>query len=188
MANVRELKRRIRSIKNISQVTRAMQMVASSKMRRAQEQALGTRPYAAKAWQVLSHLAGQYGSNELLHPLLTHRSVIRSTELVLITSDKGLCGAFNTNVLRAAVHFMQGLGHPCQVITVGRRGRDFMARHGGRLSAVFTDLPPRPTGLDVTPIARAAIDDFLDMKVDEVYLVYTDFINTLTQKPTVRRL
>ncbi len=188
MANVREIKRRIRSVKNIAQVTRAMQMVAASKMRRAQEQVLATRPYSAKAWEVLIHLAAQRSGSQGIHPLLARRDPIRTTAVVLVTSDKGLCGAYNGNVIRATLHFMQGLGHPVRLVTVGRRGRDFMVRHGGDVIAEFSNLPPRPSLLDITPVARTVIDDFLTGEYDEVYLAYTDFINTLIQKPTIRRL
>ena len=189
MAHVRELKRRIKSIRNIAQVTRAMQMVATTKMRRAQEQALATRPYAAKSWQILTHLAAQHIDIALLHPLLARRATINRTGIVLITSDKGLCGAYNTNVLRTAVHFIGGLGHPVRLITIGRRGREFMLRHGGQVVADFSEmLPPRPSSLDVAPIARAVIDDFQSGRYDEVYLIYTEFINTLSQRPIVRSL
>jgi F-type H+-transporting ATPase subunit gamma len=188
MANIREIKRRIRSVRNIAQVTKAMQMVAASKMRRAQEQVLATRPYSAKAWEVLTHLAAQRGGNQGVHPLLARRDLIETAGIVLITSDKGLCGAYNVNIIRTALGFVKGLGHPVRFITVGRRGRDFMIRHGGNVIAEFSDLPPRPSLLDITPIARTVIDDFLKGDYDEVYLAYTDFINTLTQKPTIRRL
>jgi F-type H+-transporting ATPase subunit gamma len=189
MAQVRELKRRIKSIKNIAQVTRAMQMVATSKMRRAQEQALATRPYAAKSWQILMHLASQHINIELLHPLLAERAPIKNTGILLITSDKGLCGAYATNILRTAVSFAAGLGHPARFITVGRRGREFMLRHGGQVTADFSEmLPPRPSPLDIAPIARAVIDDFQSGQYDEVYLIYTEFINTLSQRPIVRLL
>jgi F-type H+-transporting ATPase subunit gamma len=188
MANVREIKRRIRSVKNIAQVTKAMQMVAASKMRRAQEQVLATRPYSAKAWEVLTHLAAQRGGGPELHPLLTRRAEIQATGIVLITSDRGLSGAYNANIIRATLQFIRGLGHPARLITVGRRGRDFMIRHGFNVIAEFTDLPDRPGLLDVTPIARTVIDDFLKGDYDEVYLAYTSFINTLTQEPTIRRL
>jgi F-type H+-transporting ATPase subunit gamma len=189
MARVREIKRRIRSVKNIAQVTRAMQMVATSKMRRAQEQALATRAYAAKSWQILTHLASQSINVELLHPLLARRTPVRHTGILLITSDKGLCGAYNTNILRTAVHFIAGLGHPVRLVTVGRRGRDFMLRHGWHVVADFSEtLPPRPTSLDVAPIARTIIDDFQNGQYDEVYLIYTEFLNTLSQRPIVRPL
>jgi len=188
MANVRELKRRIKGVTSIAQVTRAMQMVAASRMRRAQEQVLATRPYSAKAWEVLVHLAAQRGGTQLIHPLLAQRAPVTKTGIVLITSDRGLCGAYNGNIIRATLHFMQELGHPVSLITVGRKGRDFMIRHGGNVIAEFSNLPARPSLLDVTPIARAAIDDFLKQDYDEVHLAYTDFVNTITQKPTIRRL
>jgi len=189
MARVREIRRRIRSVKSIAQVTRAMQMVATSKMRRAQEQALATRPYAAKSWQILTHLASQSINVEILHPLLARRAPVRHTGILLITSDKGLCGAYNTSVLRTAVHFIAGLGHPVKLITVGRRGRDFMLRYGWHIVADFSEtLPPRPTSLDVASIARAVIDDFQSGQYDEVYLIYTEFLNTLRQRPIVRPL
>jgi F-type H+-transporting ATPase subunit gamma len=165
-----------------------MQMVAASKMRRAQEQVLATRAYTAKAWEILLHLAAQRDSGQTMHPLLTRRDPIFRTGLVLITSDKGLCGAYNANVIRAALKFIQGLKHSPRLITVGRRGRDFMIRHGAHVVAEFSDLPDRPSVLDVTPIARTAIDDYLAGDFDEVYLIYTDFINTLHQEPTIRRV
>jgi F-type H+-transporting ATPase subunit gamma len=165
-----------------------MQMVAASRMRRAQEQVLATRAYTAKAWEILLHLAAQRDSGQAVHPLLTRRDPIYRTGIVLITSDKGLCGAYNTNVIRAVLRFMQGLKHSPHLITVGRRGRDFMIRHGAHVVAEFSDLPDRPSVLDATPIARTAIDDYLAGEFDEVYLVYTDFINTLRQEPTIRRV
>lgn len=188
MANVRELKRRIKSVENISQVTRAMQMVAASKMRRAQEQVLATRPYSAKAWQVATHLVAQYGSNQASHPLLTHRDEIRATGIVFITSDKGLCGGYNGSIIRATLKFMRGLDHPVRLVTVGRRGRDFMARHGVHIVAEYSEIPDRPSVLDIAPIARTVIDDFLSEEFDEVYLAYTEFVNTLVQEPVLRRL
>ncbi len=166
-----------------------MQMVAASKMRRAQDQVLATRAYAAKAWEVLVHLAAQQrGRGQAVHPLLLRRDRIARTGIVLITSDKGLCGAYNANIIRSALHFMRGLDHPASLITVGRRGRDFMIRYGGQVIAEFSDLPDRPSVIDVTPIARTVIDDFLKGDYDEVYLAHTVFVNTLNQEPTLRRL
>lgn len=187
MATIREIRRRIRSVKNISQVTRAMQMVAASKMRRAQEQVLATRAYAQHAWEVLVDLAGQTGVGAEVHPLLTARPV-ETVGLMLITADKGLCGGMNHNVIRLASRFMLAQPHPVKLITVGKKGRDYMVRYRRDLLAEFTDLPPQPSLTDVTPIVRVATEAFLDGTVDEVYIAYTDFINTITQKPTVRRL
>ena len=189
MASVREIKRRIRSVKNIAQVTRAMQMVAASKMRRAQEQALASRPYAAKAWEILVHLAAQRGNVEQLHPLLMRREEVKNVAIIMITADKGLAGAYNGNIIRAVTRFMRDNNYEnAGLITVGRKGRDFMVRFGRKVFAEFTDLPPQPAVVDISPIARLAVDGFLLGEYDEVYLAYTDFINTLTQEPTIRLL
>ncbi len=189
MASVREIKRRIKSVKNISQVTRAMQMVAASKMRKAQEQALASRPYAAKAWEILLHLSSQRGNVEQLHPLLKQRQEVKNVAIIMVTSDKGLAGAYNGNLIRAVTRFMRdNQRENAAIVAVGRKGRDFMLRYGRNVVAEFTDLPARPTSLDVVPMARIAIDGFLSGEYDEVHLAYTDFVNTLSQIPTVRLL
>lgn len=189
MASVREIRRRIRSVKNISQITRAMQMIAASRMRRAQEQAVASRPYAAKCWEILTHLAAQTGAAQQLHPLLTQRETIQNVAIILITSDRGLAGAYNGNTIRRTTRFMvENKRETASLITVGRKGRDFMARFGRKVIAQFIDMPPRPTALDAASIARIAIDGFLAGEFDEVYLAYTDFINTLIQEPTIRLL
>jgi F-type H+-transporting ATPase subunit gamma len=188
MASEREIRRRIRSVKNISQITRALEAVSASRVRRAQAQVLATRPYAEKAWQVLTHLASQPSQDVRAHPLLTRHDEIFNVGIVLLTSDRGLCGAFNLNMVRATMDFIESHGKPVQLITVGRKGRDLMWRAGYKIVAEFSRLPANPTVLDITPIARTAIDDFLMGRTDEVWLAYTDFINTLRQKPTVKRL
>lgn len=166
-----------------------MQMVAASKMRRAQEQALASRPYAAKAWEILTHLAQQRGNTELLHPLLTQREPVKQIAIIMITADKGLAGAYNSNLIRLVTRFMQEQGRQdAKLVTVGRKGRDFMTRFRRTVIAEFSDLPPRPSSLDIAPIARIALDGFLAGDFDEVYLAYTDFVNTLTQEPTIRLL
>jgi F-type H+-transporting ATPase subunit gamma len=166
-----------------------MQMVAASKMRRAQEQALASRPYAAKTWEILTHLAAQKGNVEQLHPMLASRDQVKNVAVILITSDKGLAGAYNGNVIRATIRFMRSNNREnASLITVGRKGRDFMVRFGRKVLAEFTDLPSRPTSLDISPITRIVVDGFMAGEFDEVYLAYTDFINTLTQEPTIRLL
>jgi len=188
VATVREIKRHIRSVKNIAQVTRAMQMVAASKMRRAQEQALSTRTYSHKAWELLTHLASVVGKGEdEVHPLLQARPV-QNIGLVVFTSDKGLCGGYNHNILRHAVAFLKEPEHPVKVITVGRKGRDFMLRMGVHLTAEFSGIPALPGLNDVLPIARLILDDYTEGVYDLVFLAYTDFVNTLVQRPVIRRL
>lgn len=188
MPSTREIRRRIRSVKNISQVTRAMQMVAASKMRRAQEQVLATRPYSEKAWQILTHLASQRGADEIAHPLLQVREEIKSIGMLLITADKGLCGSYNHNMVQAAARFISELPYPVELVTVGKRGRDAMWRMGQTIVSEFSDLPPQPGLLDVTPIARTVMNSFVSGQVDVVYLAHTDFINTLTQRPAIWQL
>lgn len=188
MPSTREIRRRIRSVKNISQVTRAMQMVAASKMRRAQEQVLATRPYTEKAWHILSNLAAQRGVDESAHPLLQIREQVQTIGMVLVTSDKGLCGSYNHSMIQAASRFIAELPHPVELITVGKRGRDAMWRMRHTIVAEFSDLPPQPRLLDITPITRTVMDSFIAGRYDVVYLAHTDFINTLTQRPAIWQL
>jgi len=188
LATVREIKRRIRSIQNIAQVTRAMQAVSASKMRRAQDQALASRAYADDAWEMLTFLASQYKTGEEVHPLLREREPVKAMALILITPDRGLCGGLPTNMIRAAMHFVREQTVPVHLITVGRKGRDFMVRYGQRLHATFTGIPDQPSMVDITPIGRVVLDDFLAAVFDQVYLGYTDFINVLRHEPVIRRL
>ena len=187
MASLGDIKRRIRGVKNISQVTKAMQTIAASKMRRAEAQVLASRPYAEKAFEVLTYLAQQAGATQLLHPLLTERPV-ENTGLILITSDRGLAGAYNSNIIRAALQFIRRAEKPVHVVTVGKRGSDIMRRTRQNVVAQFTKVPDRPKLVDILAIPQIVITDFLEGKYDEVYLAYTDFVNTLIQRPAVKRL
>jgi F-type H+-transporting ATPase subunit gamma len=180
---------RIRSVKNIAQVTRALEAVSASRVRKAQQATLATRAYAAKAWEVLTHLAGEPLEGKILHPLLEVRPEIRSLAVVFISGDRGLAGAYNTNMVRAAMLFARAQTAPLRWITVGRKGRDLLLRRRQNIVADFSrQLSAAPLVREVLPIARAAIDDFLTGKADEVVLIYSDFINTLNQRPTVKRL
>jgi F-type H+-transporting ATPase subunit gamma len=165
-----------------------MQMVAASKMRRAQEQVLATRPYSEKAWELLMHLSGQRGVDETAHPLLTAREEIRTVGMVLITADKGLCGSYNHNMIQAAWRFIEELPYPVELITIGKRGRDAMWRMRQKIVAEFSDLPPRPGLLDITPVTHAAMNRFTSGRFDVVYLAHTDFVNTLSQRPAIWQL
>lgn len=185
MATARETKKRIRSVKNISQITRALEAVSASKVRRAQMRVLASRAFAEKAWEILLNVqaAGQVGP--AMHPLLEERSEIKNILIVVIASDQGLAGAFNTNILRVAQRFEERLGKPVRYIAVGRRSRDTLIRAGKNVIAEFSDLPAEPTIADISPISRLAIDQFLSGEVDDVFIAYTDFINKLTQRPVV---
>jgi F-type H+-transporting ATPase subunit gamma len=189
VASVRELRKRIRSIRNLSQVTRAMEMVAASRMRRAQEQVTGSRPYAAKAWELLVQLVAQAAVVDVPAALLTDRDPVRTEVLILITGDRGLAGGYNGSMVRAAGRFLRRNGAAEQrLITVGRKGRDAMLRAGYPIEAEFGDLPDRPRESDVAPIARLATDGFLSGGNDAVFIGYTDFVNVLRQQPWVRQL
>lgn len=189
MASVRELRSRIRSISNLSQVTRAMEAVAASRMRRAEEQVAASRPYAAKAWELLTQLAAQQALSDAPAPLLTERAPVRAVALILITADRGLAGGYNAAVVRAAQQFLaRQNGRELRLITVGRKGREALLRAGHPLEAEFERLPERPGEIDVAPIARLATDGFLAGASDAVFIGYTEYLNVLRQEAWIRRL
>jgi F-type H+-transporting ATPase subunit gamma len=191
MASTREIRRRIRSVKNIAKVTKAMETVAAAKMRKAQQQVLATRPYAEKSWEVLTYLARLRASAAAEQPLLQQRPVAK-IGLLLITADRGLAGAYNSNIIRKAAtqvrEWEKVEAKQVSVVTVGRKGRDWMLRHGPPLRAEFTGLGDRPTSNDVAPVASVVIEDFVSGVYDAVYIASTDFHTTLNQEPIVRKL
>jgi F-type H+-transporting ATPase subunit gamma len=187
MANAREVRIRIRSVKNISQVTRALQAVSASNVKKAMAAMLRTRPYATKAWQVLLHIAGQPG-RATLHPLLTPRAEDRNELVVLITGDRGLAGAYNSNIVRFTLKKFNRKDIPVSYIAIGRKGRDMLFRRRKDIIAEFSNLPPAPSFTDVSAIGRLAVDEFLGGRADRVYLVYTDFINMVRQEPAIKQL
>ena len=161
MTTAREVRDRIRSVKNIAQVTRALQAVSASKVRKAMQAVTNTRPYATKAWQVLTHIAGQPG-RESLHPLLTRRGNINDVVVVLVTGDRGLAGAYTTNIVRFTLQKFGNYPVPVRFIAVGRKGRDLMLRRGETVMAEFSNLPPAPSFSDVSAIGRMAVTEFLE--------------------------
>lgn len=187
MANAREVKQRIKSVKNISQVTRALQAVSASKVRKAIDQLEDTRPYSVKAWQVLQHIAGQ-PDRSTLHPLLIKHPSVENVIAIVISGDRGLAGAYNSNVIRAVVDWSKTIQVPVRYITVGKRGRDQLLRRGKNIMAEFSNLPARPSYMDISPVGRLAVDTFLREEVDEVYLIYTQFINRMIHQPEVKKL
>jgi len=187
MANAREVRLRIHSVKNIAQVTRALQAVSASNVRKAMAAMLRTRPYATKAWQVLIHIAGQPGRASL-HPLLTPRAEDRNELVVLVTGDRGLAGAYTSNVVRFALQKFSSKEIPVSYISIGRKGRDMLFRRRKNVIAEFSHLPVAPIFADVSAIGRLAVDEFLSGKADRVYLVYTDFINMVKQVPAIKQL
>ena len=187
MANVRTIRRRIRSVQNTAKITKAMEMIAASKMRRTQQRVLASRPYAERMREVLGNLAYQIQTDEVTHPLLERRPVQR-VAVVHITPDRGLCGGLNANLNRSAGQHILAQEAPVSVITVGRKGRDFMVRSGREVRAVFSDLGDRPGVADVAPIAHMVVEDYLSNYADIVYIIYTQFVNITLQRPVVQQL
>lgn len=184
MPTVRQIKRSIRTVENTAKITKAMSMIAASKMRRAQEMALRGRPYSEQMRALLADLAAQPHDEESLHPLMRRRE-IKNVEIVHITPDRGLTGGMNSNVNRASAQFIVEQSASASVIAVGKKGRDFMVRYGRDVRAVFTDLGDRPTIADVTPIARLVMDEYAQGRVDAVYVAYAAFASTTVQRPVV---
>jgi F-type H+-transporting ATPase subunit gamma len=167
-----------------------MEAVSAAKMRKAQQQVLATRAYAQQAREVLSYIARLPALEANLNPLIQARPVKR-VGVLLVTGDRGLAGGFNANVIRRAANFIRDCrkeNRQVDVVTVGRKGRDWLLRYDPIVRAEFTGIPDNPTSADVGPIARVLIDDFIRGQYDEVYLIYTDFVNTLRQTPVVQKL
>jgi len=187
MASAREMRLRIRSIKNISQVTRALEAVSASKVRKAVAAVTATRAYATKAWQILVHIASQPGRTSL-HPLLARRPEVKNTLVVAISGDRGLAGAYNANVIRFVSQRFERSKAPVRFIAVGRKGRDMLFRRQKQVIAEFSELPAAPSFADVSAIGRLAVEEFLKGDVDEVQLAYTRFVNIGRQEPVIKKL
>ncbi|OGO23136.1 MAG: ATP synthase F1 subunit gamma [Chloroflexi bacterium RBG_16_50_9] len=186
MADIRKVRRRIRGVRNIAKITRAMEMIAASKMRRAQERGLAGRPYAEKIQQVIADLAA-LPEVEWQHPLLGKRPV-KNIAIVHITPDRGLCGGLNANLNRRLASFMLEQTAKVTVVAVGRKGRDFVVRYGRDMRAEFIQLGDQPGFLDTLPISNIIIDDYTNGVIDMVYLSYAQFISTMVQKPVMQPL
>jgi F-type H+-transporting ATPase subunit gamma len=187
MASAREMRLRIKSVKNISQVTRALEAVSAAKVRKAVQAVSATRSYATKAWQVLTHVAAQPG-RQSLHPLLTVRPEPKTSLVIVLTGDRGLAGAYNTNVIRYVAQRFEKYHLPVKYISVGRKGRDLLIRRGKQVIADFSNLPAAPSFMDVSAVGRMAVDEFTKGDVDEVYMIYTDFVNMGRQVTTMKKL
>lgn len=187
MANIRIIKKRIKSVQNTAKITKAMEMVAASKMRKAQERALQSRPYAAKMLEVLGDLAAQPKSDVANHPLLVKRPAERIA-VIHMTSDRGLCGGLNANVNKLTATFILKQDVPVTLIAVGKKGLEFMRRAGRDIRAEFTSISDRPYLDEALPIARIVIDDYSQGLVDRVYIAYPDFRSTAIQVPVMESL
>ena len=186
MANVRDIRRRIRSVKSTQQVTKAMKMVAAAKLRRAQERIVATRPYANQMLAVLNSLATR--ANPDTHPLLAVRGSER-IELLIVTADKGLCGGFNTNIIKHATAFIeQNKDRVLSAHLVGRKGRDYFKKRGYTVTGDYVDLFRGLKYEDAAGIARNIMTRYMERDLDAVYLIYNEFKSVIQQKVVVERL
>ena len=189
MATIRQLKRRIAVVKNTAKVTNALQLVAASKMRKAQDRALQARPYAEKLSVVLAGLGTKEGGSDAdaAHPLLVNRPV-KNIAMLHVTPDRGLCGALNSNLNRSAGTFVAMQHEPVNVVAVGKKGRDFFIRAHSHVVAEFTELGDYPAQGDTLAISNLVIQDYLSGAIDRVYLSYSDFVSTAVQRPVIKQL
>jgi F-type H+-transporting ATPase subunit gamma len=185
VASQRDIRRRIQSSKNIKQITRAMQFVAASKLKRAQDATLQARPYSTKLDELLADLATVLSGED--HPLLVRREGGKRL-IVLITTDHGLAGALNTNTIRFAAQQISETTGDLTVVTVGRKGRDAMRRARVPLEAHFEGYGERPSFADVLPLARLITDDYLAGTYNRVDIVFSAFVSTLVQRPSMDEL
>jgi len=189
MPSLIDMRRRIRAVKSTQQITKAMKMVAASKLRRAQERVLATRPYAKEARRVLESVAGRV--DQSAHPLLVRRAGVETgaTLLIAITGDRGLCGSFNTNIVKAVGGFFrQNRGRAVSLGLVGRKGRDVLGRRGLSVRFEYVNLPKVVRFVEAEAVAEPAVKDFIEGKIDSVHLVYNEFKSVMQQKVVVEQL
>lgn len=188
----REIRRKIKSIKNTRQITKAMELVAASKMRRAVANTVALRPYARLAQALLQNLSDK--TAEELHPLLAKREV-KKTLVIIFSTDRGLCGGLNTALFRKLAEFISADGkvekkNPPEMhfVAIGKKAQDFLRRTGQHVIAAFPAMSNHPSMNDTYPISQLVLQDYMSAKYDKVMLAYTDFISVINQKPSVRRL
>jgi F-type H+-transporting ATPase subunit gamma len=188
MPSLLDLRRRIRAVKSTQQITKAMKMISASKLRRAQERVVGARPFALQMQRVLNSLASRVDSAS--HPLLAEREETADAKvlLIVITADKGLCGGFNTNVIKAASGFINSAGHPVSLGLVGRKGRDFFKRRGFEVRVEEIGIFQRVKYADAKRIADAAIEEFTSGRASKVFIVYNEFKSVMQQRVTTEQL
>ncbi|AKH36799.1 MULTISPECIES: F0F1 ATP synthase subunit gamma [Nitrosomonas] len=189
MAGSREIRNKIRSVKNTQKITRAMEMVAASKMRKAQERMRKARPYGEKIRNVAAHMSR--ASTEYRHPFLIQRDTVKRIGIIVVTSDKGLCGGLNTNVLRKAVNQMRTWeteGEQIEVCCIGNKGLGFMSRIGANIISQITGLGDIANIEKLIGAIKIVLDGYTADRFDRVYLFYNRFVNTMKQEPTMEQL
>jgi F-type H+-transporting ATPase subunit gamma len=189
MAGSKEIRTKIKSVQNTRKITKAMEMVAASKMRKAQDRMRHARPYGEKIRTIASHLA--HANTEYRHPFLVRREGVKDVGLIVVTSDKGLCGGLNTNALRLAlnkVKELQGEGRQVRLTAIGNKGFGFLQRFGGEVVSHLTGLGDTPHMDKLIGPVKVQIDAYTEGRIGALYIVYTRFINTMKQEPVVEQL
>lgn len=188
MSGAKEIRSKIASIKNTQKITRAMEMVAASKMRKTQDRMRASKPYANKIYEVVKHIAR--ANSEYRHPFMMPREIKR-VGIIVVTSDRGLCGGLNANLLRETVMHMKAWHDEAREVdlcVIGRKGQAFFKRTGGRVIASVDHLGDTPGVSDIIGVAKVMIDAFYQGEIDELHVIYNEFVNTMTQKPTMKQL
>ncbi len=189
MAGSKEIRTKIKSVENTRKITKAMEMVAASKMRKAQDRMRASRPYAEKIRNVAAHLS--FAQSEYRHPFLIKRDVVKNVGLIVVSSDKGLCGGLNTNVLRMSVNQMktwESEGKGISVSAIGNKGYGFMSRVGAQVKSHITGLGDTPHLEKLIGTIKVMLDAYIAGEIDQLYICYTKFINTMKQVPTMQQL
>ena len=189
MAGTKEIRNKIKSVQSTRKITKAMEMVAASKMKKAQDRMRQTRPYVSRIWQIAGHLSK--ANPEYKSPFLVKRDAVNNVGLIVVTTDKGLCGGLNTNALRLALQRIkewQGEGKGVQVTAVGAKGLGFMQRLGAKIVSQITQLGDRPRIDKLVGPVKVQLDDYRDGKIDELFILTTRFINTMKQEPMAVQL
>jgi len=189
MAGSKEIRTKIKSVENTRKITKAMEMVAASKMRKAQDRMRASRPYADKIRNVAAHLS--FAQSEYRHPFLIKRDVVKNVGLIVVSSDKGLCGGLNTNVLRLSLNQMKAWeaeGKGISVSAIGNKGYGFMNRIGAQVKSHITGLGDTPHLEKLIGSIKVMLDAYIAGEIDQLYICYTKFINTMKQEPTMQQL
>lgn len=189
MGSTREIRNKISSVKSTQKITSAMELVAASKMRRAQERMATSKPYATEMRRVISHVAA--ASSEYTHPYLVRHEKVRRVGYIVVSTDRGLCGGLNVNLFRKMLTELRewddkGVEH--DLCLIGRKAEAFFAHFGGNVTASVAQLGDKPSLTDLLPPVKVMLDAYDDQKLDRLYLVYNEFVNTMVQRPTIREL
>jgi F-type H+-transporting ATPase subunit gamma len=188
MAGAKEIRSKIASTKNTQKITRAMEMVAASKMRKTQDRMRASKPYATKIYEVVKHIA--QANSEYHHQFMTSRDIKR-VGIIVVTSDRGLCGGLNANLLRETIRAMriwQGEEKEVDIAVIGRKGQAFLKRVGGRVVGSVDQLGDKPGVQDIIGIIKIMLDAFYQNKIDALHIIYNEFVNTMVQKPLIKQL